>query len=200
MQSKATTVTEYLKSLTPERRKAIQAIRKVIKQNLPKGYEEGMQYGFIGYYVPHKVYKWGYHCDPTEPLPYAALASQKKHIGVYLMGIYGSKKEEAWFKASWKKSGKKLDMGKSCIRAKDLDGFDLKTIGQAIKRVPAARFIAGYEKSLEGSAAGKKLAKRKEKDAAGAAGTSKKKAAKKKSAKKPAKKKTPAKKKKAARR
>jgi hypothetical protein len=197
MQSKATTVAQYLKSLTPERRQAIEAIRKVIKKNLPKGYEEGIQYGFIGYYVPHKVYQWGYHCDPTQPLPYAALASQKKHIGVYLMGIYGSKKEETWFRASWKKSGKKLDMGKSCVRAATLEGFDLKTIGEAIKRVPAERFIAGYEKALEGTTAGKKLAKLKATEAEGG-GAPKKKAATKKAAKK-AKKKT-AKKKKAARR
>lgn len=191
MQSTATTVAAYLKALTPERRTALEAIRKVIKKNLDKGFEEGIQYGFIGYYVPHKNYPYGYHCDPKQPLPFAALASQKKHIGVYLMGIYGSKKEEAWFRASWKKSGKKLDMGKSCIRATTLEGFDLKTIGEAIKRVTAARFVAGYEKSLEGSAAGKKLAKLKEKAGAGDAAPNKKAAAKKKSAKK----KAPAKKK-----
>jgi hypothetical protein len=188
MQSTATTVTAYLKSLTPERRKALEAIRKVIKKNLDKGFEEGIQYGFIGYYVPHKNYPYGYHCDPKQPLPFAALASQKKHIGVYLMGIYGSKKEEAWFRASWKKSGKKLDMGKSCIRAATLEGFDLKTIGEAIKRVTAARFVAGYEQSLEGSAAGTKLAKRKAQATVGT--TPKKKAAPKKAAKKAAKKPT----------
>lgn len=186
MPSKATTVKQYLAGLPADRRNALEAIRKVIKANLDKDFEEGIQYGFIGYYIPHKVYPYGYHCDPKTPLPFAGLASQKNHIGVYLMGIYGSKTEEAWFRKSWAKSGKKLDMGKSCVRAATLEGFDLKTIGEAIKRVTAKKYIAGYEKALEGTAAGTKLAKLKAKEAGGGTGAGKKSA---KKATRPAKKK-----------
>ena len=109
MQSKATTVEEYLAELPEDRRAAIQAVRKVILKNLDKGYEEGMQYGMIGYYVPHKVYPAGYHCDPKQPLPFASLASQKNHMAVYLMG---SQKHQEWFRKDWAKTGKKLDVGK----------------------------------------------------------------------------------------
>ena len=88
MQSKATTVSDYLASLPPDRRTAIEAVRKVILANLDKDYEEGMQYGMIGYYVPHRVYPAGYHCDPKQGLPFAGLASQKNYMSVYLMGLY----------------------------------------------------------------------------------------------------------------
>ena len=90
MQCKAKTVKEYLASLPQDRRVAIKSVREVICKNLDKGYEEGMQYGMIGYYVPHKVYPPGYHCDPKQPLPFASLASQKNHMAVYLMCSYGS--------------------------------------------------------------------------------------------------------------
>ena len=95
MQSKATSVDQYLAGLPADRRDAIEAVRAVILENLPKGYEEGMQYGMIGYYVPHRVYPAGYHCDPLQPLPFAALASQKNHMSLYLMCIYGNPEHEA---------------------------------------------------------------------------------------------------------
>ena len=88
MQSKASTVSEYLASLPEDRRKALNALRKVIKANLDKGFQEGMQYGMIGYFVPHEVYPAGYHCDPKQPLPFASVASQKNHIGIYLFCLY----------------------------------------------------------------------------------------------------------------
>ena len=131
-----TTVKEYMDSLPDDRRKAVKAVRAAINKGLPRGYKEGIQYGMIGWFVPHSVYPAGYHCDPKQPVPFASVASQKNHIGIYLMCIYGDEKHKQWFQDAWKKSGKKLDMGKSCIRAKELDGFDLKTIGEAIKRVP----------------------------------------------------------------
>ena len=81
MQSKAKTVNEYLKSLPEDRREAIESVRHVVLKSLPKGYEEGMQYGMIGYYVPHSLYPAGYHCDPKQPLPFASLASQKNRKG-----------------------------------------------------------------------------------------------------------------------
>src|SRR3954452_8277978 len=116
MQSKATTVEDYLKSLPEDRRLAISAVRKVILENLDKDYEEGIQYGMIGYYVPHRVFPAGYHCDPRQPLPVAGLASQKGHMSLYLMAVYGHGDTGAWFREAWAKTGKKLDMGKSCVR------------------------------------------------------------------------------------
>ena len=145
MQSKAKTVNEYLAELPEDRRAAIQAVRKVIRKNLDKDYKEGMQYGMIGYYVPHKVFPPGYHCDPKQPLPFAGLASQKNHMAVYLMCNYGSPEQAEWFNKEWAKTGKKLDKGKSCIRFKKLDDLALDVIGQAIARVPAKKYVANYE-------------------------------------------------------
>jgi len=136
MQSKATTVEEYLAELPEDRREALQAIRTVILENLPKGYEEGMQYGMIGYFVPHSVYPPGYHCDPKQPLPFAGLASQKNYMSLYLMF---DSKFEAWFREAWTKTGKKLDRGKSCVRFKKIEDVPLKVIGQA----PRIRTVNG---------------------------------------------------------
>jgi hypothetical protein len=148
MQSKAKTVKQYLAELPADRREAISAVRDVILKNLPKGYEEGMQYGMIGYYVPHSVYPPGYHCDPKQPLPFASLASQKNHMALYLTCQYGDEEHEAWFRDAWAKTGRKLDMGKSCIRFKKLDDVPLTVIGQAIKRMPVTKFVAQYESTL----------------------------------------------------
>jgi hypothetical protein len=143
MQSKATTVEQYLAELPADRRAAIAAVRKVILANLDKEYEEGMQYGMIGYYVPHRLYPAGYHCDPKQPLPFACLASQKNYMSLYLMTVYEDK--DTWFRDAWAKSGKKLDMGKSCIRFKKLDDLALDVIAEAIHRMPAKKFIQVYE-------------------------------------------------------
>jgi hypothetical protein len=147
--SKAPTVKEYLAELPAERRAAIEAVRAVILKNLDKDYEEGMQYGMIGYYVPHRVYPAGYRCDPRQPLPFAGLASQKNYMAIYLMSVCGcihpSKKptaEGAWFRKAWMKTGKKLDMGTSCIRFKRLEDVPLGVIGEAIARVPARKYLA----------------------------------------------------------
>src|SRR2546422_9479863 len=113
MQSKASSVREYIDALPEDRRKTVEAVREVILKNLDKDYEEGMQYGMIGYYVPHRVYPPGYHCDPRQPLPFAALASQKNYMALYLMSIY-SPERARWFEEAWAKTGKKLDMGKCC--------------------------------------------------------------------------------------
>jgi hypothetical protein len=149
MQSKAQTVTDYLAELPDDRRAAIEAVRKVIRKNLPKGYEEGMQYGMIGYYVPHTLYPPGYHCDPKQPLPFAGLASQKNHMAVYLTCVYGDEKAEASFRKAWAKTGKKLDMGKSCIRFKKVDDLALDVLGDAIARVPPADYIKRYERAMK---------------------------------------------------
>ncbi len=149
MQSKATTVAQYLRELPDDRRKPIKAVRKVIRDNLPTGYKEGMQYGMIGYFVPHKLYPNGYHCDPEQPLPFAHLASQKNHIAVYLFGMYSEPKLSEWFIKQWKATGKKLDMGKSCIRFKKIDDVPLELIGQVIKKVPVKKMIKLYEEAID---------------------------------------------------
>jgi len=145
MQSKAKTVAQYLKELPADRRETVSAVRKVILENLDDAYEEGMQYGMIGYYVPHRVYPEGYHCDPKQPLPFACLASQKNHLSLYLMSAYGEGLEEDWFRKEWAKTGKKLDMGKCCVRFKKLDDLALDVIGEAIRRVPAREYITKYQ-------------------------------------------------------
>lgn len=152
MQSKAATVDAYLKSLPEDRRAAVEAVRKVIKKNLPKGYEEGMQYGMIGYYVPHSVYPDGYHCDPSQPLPFASVASQKNHMAIYLMCIYGMESHRAWFTRAWTATGRKLDMGKGCVRFKRIEDVPLEVVGEAIARVPVKEFVAFYDKTKPASA------------------------------------------------
>lgn len=146
MQSKAKTPAEYLRELTLERRAAIQAVRRVILKNLPQGYKEAMQYGMISYIVPLSLYPAGYLNDKKRPLPYISLASQKNHMAVYLMNIYGDKAAEKKFRAIYKKSGKSLDMGKSCVRFKKPDDLSLEAIGLAVAMTPVKAFIAKYEK------------------------------------------------------
>jgi hypothetical protein len=149
MQSKAKTVKEYLAELPADRRAAIEAVRKTIRKNLGKGYQEGMQYGMIGYFVPHSLYPQGYHCDPSQPLPFASLASQKSYMSLYLFAIYADPKDSAWFEKEWAKTGKKLDRGKCCVRFKKLDDLPLELIGETIRRMPVKRHIELYEKALQ---------------------------------------------------
>jgi hypothetical protein len=150
MTSAAKTAGEYLAGLPPERRAAISAVREVILANLPAGYEEVMQHGMIGYVVPHSLYPAGYHCKPSEPLPYAALGSQKNHMAVYLCNVYGHKETENWFRKTYEATGKKLDMGKSCVRFKNVEQLPLEVIGQVIARTPVEKYIAYVEKALNG--------------------------------------------------
>lgn len=148
MQSKAKTVAEYLKSLPADRRAAIEAVRKVIRENLDDDCEEGMQYGMIGYYIPHRVFPAGYHCDPKQPLPYGGLASQKQSMSLYLMSLYMDPKNERWLKEAWAKTGKKLDMGKACIRFRKAEDLALDVIGAAVRRVGAKAYVGQYLKNL----------------------------------------------------
>ncbi len=149
MQSKATTVAHYLAELPADRRTALEALRKVILKNLDTkgGFAEGMQYGMIGYHVPHRVYPAGYHCDPKQPLPFAGLASQKNYMSLYL-ACYSSPEEDKWFRTAWAKSGKKLDMGKCCIRFNSVNDIPLDVVGDAIRRWPVKRYIAHYESAM----------------------------------------------------
>jgi hypothetical protein len=148
MTSGATTVDEYLAALPEDRRAAISAVREVIRSNLPAGYAEQMQYGMISYVVPHSLYPPGYHCDPKQPVTYASLGSQKNHMALYLMCVYGNEEARAWFEAAYAASGKKMDMGKACLRFKKVDDLPLDVIGQVIARVPVDRYIAGVEAIL----------------------------------------------------
>jgi hypothetical protein len=145
MQSQATTVDKYLAELPPERRAAIAAVRKAILAAMPDGYEEGMLYGMIGYYVPHSLYPAGYHCDPSQPIGFVCLASQKNYMSLYMGCVYGQSELARWFQAAWAKTGKKLDMGKSCIRFKRVEDLALDVIGEAIRRTPVEACIAMHE-------------------------------------------------------
>lgn len=145
MRSRATSVEQYLAALPVERRRALETVRAVILKNLDADYEEGMQYGMIGYHVPHSVYPAGYHCNPRHPLPFAGLASQKNYVSLYLMSLYGDSDELRRFERDWARSGKPLKMGKCCVRFRKLDDVSLEAIGQAIRRMPAKKYIAQYE-------------------------------------------------------
>lgn len=148
MQSKATSVDAYLAELPVDRRQAIQEVRQVILDNLPAGYREGMQYGMIGYFVPHERYPEGYHVDPQQPLCFVALASQKNHMALYMMCQYVAGSEKT-FRAAWAKTGKKLDMGKACIRFKRVDDLALDLIGEAIRETPVDKHIEFYETAIK---------------------------------------------------
>ena len=161
MQSKAKSVEEYLAALPEDRREAITAIREVILKNLPKGYEEGMQWGMPSYFVPLSAYPGGYNCQPDQPLPFVGFASQKNHMVFYGFCIYMDEELKNRFVADWKKTGKKLDMGKSCVRFKKLEDVPLKVIGDAVKRVPMKKYIKQYEAQLQQTSVGKKTAKKK---------------------------------------
>ncbi len=152
VQSKAQTVKEYLAELPPDRRKEIETVRTVILANLPKGYEECMSYGMIGYVIPLSRYPETYN---KQPLAIAALAAQKNYMSVYLMCVYGEKQYMDWFKKSFEASGKKLDMGKSCVRFKKSDDLPLDVIGEAIAKVSVENYIKFYEKVQNQQAARK---------------------------------------------
>lgn len=160
MQSKAGSVKEYLASLPEDRRAALESVLAVIRKNLDPKIEEGMTYGMIGWYVPHSVYPAGYHCDPKQPLPYAGLASQKGYMSLYLMALYAHSGHLSWFQEEWAKTGKKLDMGKACIRFKKVEDLALDVIGKSVKRVTAKSYIDTYEGQLA-AAKSTKAAKKK---------------------------------------
>lgn len=149
MQPKAKTVAEYLASLPADRRAALTAVREVILKNLDADYREGMAYGMIGYCVPHEVFPAGYHCDPKLPLPFAGLASQKSHMSLHLMSVVFSDDHEGkWFRDAWRQAGKKLDMGKGCVRFRKLEDVPLDVLGEAFRRMPAKKYIGIYTQAL----------------------------------------------------
>jgi uncharacterized protein YdhG (YjbR/CyaY superfamily) len=147
MQSKATTTEQYLAELTEDRKPIITKLRQVILDNLPEGFEEAMNYGMLGYVVPHSLYPAGYHCDPKLPLPFINLASQKAHIGFYHMGIYSDDKLLKWFTEEYAKTGikVKLNMGKSCIRFKKEAHIPFELLGKLVSKVTVQNWIETYE-------------------------------------------------------
>lgn len=149
MQSKATTVDQYMEELPPDRKMPMVNLRKVIKKNLPKGFKEVMGYGMIGYVVPHSKYPAGYHCNPKDPLPFINIASQKNFIAVYHMGIYLNPILLKWFTDKYSKVVVgKLDMGKSCIRFKKPENIPFKLFGELAAKITPDEWIAAYEKVL----------------------------------------------------
>ncbi len=158
MQYKANSPDQYIEQLPDDRKQAIIAIRKVINDNLPKGFLETLGYGMIGYVIPHSIYPKGYHCDPKLPLPFMNIASQKNYIAIYHMGIYGNKELLDWFISEYAKcSNTKLDMGKGCIRFKKIDQIPFELIGRLAAKITANQWIKIYETNLSQSTSKKKI-------------------------------------------
>jgi len=152
MPSKSTTVKEYLEELPSERVESFNKLRTIILKNIPKGFEECMNYGMIGYVVPHKLYPKGYHCDPKLPLPFVALGSQKNFIALHHMGIYVNPTLLEWFVNEYPKHSKaKLDMGKGCIRFKKMDDIPYKLIGELMQKITVKDWITLYETNFKAS-------------------------------------------------
>ncbi len=150
MQYKANSPEDYINQVPEERQETLKKLRKIIKENLPKGFEEGMQYSFISYYVPHSIYPNGYHCNPKEPLPFMSFASQKNSINLYHSGIYANKDLYDWFVNEYPKHCKrKLDMGKSCIRFKKIEEIPFELIAALCKKVTVEDWISLYESSIK---------------------------------------------------
>jgi hypothetical protein len=143
-------VDDYLAQLPDDRRDAIAKVRDVINANLPPGYEEKLQYGMIAWCVPESVLpaKDVYN---KQPLALASLGSQKNHMAVYLMSVYGDENLRSWFETAYKQSGKKLDMGKSCVRFRSLDALPLEVIGEAVSKVPVEKYVDVYRQAKGGA-------------------------------------------------
>lgn len=142
MKSEAATVEEYLASLPEDRQEAIEAVRAVVLEHLPDGYEECMSFGMIAWVVPLSRYPDTYN---KQPLALASLASQKRHLALYLNNVYSDEDTREWFTSAYAASGKRLDMGKSCVRFRRLDDLPLDVIGQAIARTGVDDYLALYE-------------------------------------------------------
>jgi hypothetical protein len=150
MTSTAVGIEQYLEELTEERREAMTKLRNTILKNLPKGFKEVMDYGMIAYVVPHEIYPAGYHCNPKQPLPFIAIASQKNFIALHHLGIYGSPALLKWLVDEYPKhSTTKLDMGKGCIRFKKPGAMPHKLIAELMKKISAKEWINCYEDNIK---------------------------------------------------
>ena len=150
MQYKAISPDDYISQIPEERKAPMDKLRDVILKNIPNGFEETINYGMIGYVVPHSLYPDGYHCDPKLPLPFMNLASQKNYIAVYHAGVYASKKMLDWFTSEYQKHcSSKLDMGKSCIRFKKMDEIPYELIGELASKITVRQWIDIYEANVK---------------------------------------------------
>jgi hypothetical protein len=150
MRSDAKTIEEYLETIPDDRKPAMANLRKTILKNLPKGFSEELNYGMIGYVVPHSLYPPGYHCNPKQPLPFLGFASQKNFIALYHMGIYSDNNLLNWFQTEYPKHSKtKLDMGKSCIRFKKPEQIPFDLIAELVSKITPKQWIEMYEKVLK---------------------------------------------------
>jgi Domain of unknown function (DU1801) len=142
MKSNAKTPEEFIANLPEDQNAAVTKLRGVILENIPKGFEEQMTYGYIGYVVPHSIYPKGYHCDPKLPLGFVSIASQKNFVSLHHMGLYGNPKLLEWFVGEYPKHSKlKLDMGKGCVRFKKLDQIPYDLIGELMQKVTVEEWI-----------------------------------------------------------
>lgn len=150
MNKNVKTPAEYIESLPEERRIAISAIREAILKNLPEGFSEVISYGMISYVVPHTLFPQGYHVNPSQPLPFISIASQKNYIALYHMALYSNEKLLNWFKTEYPKhSQKKLDIGKSCVRFKNLKEIPFQFIGELAAKIKPQEWINIYQRSLK---------------------------------------------------
>lgn len=150
MKANGKTVEEILINVPVDRVEPFNKLHDIIVKNLPKGFEPGISYGGLGYVIPHSLYPAGYHCKPSEPLPFAGIASQKDSINFYHMGIYSDPELLEWFVSEYPKHSKqKLDMGKSCIRFKKMEEIPYDLIGELMKKMSANDWIAKYESAYK---------------------------------------------------
>ena len=150
MKAKGKFVNDMLTNLPKDRAEPFNKLHDVIVKNLPKGFEAGSSYGGLGYVVPHKLYPDGYHCKPSDPLPFAGITSRKDSINFYHMGIYADPELLKWFQTEYPKHTKqKLDIGKSCVRFKKLDDIPYKLIGELMKKLSVKQWIEKYESAFK---------------------------------------------------
>lgn len=150
MTSAAKTVSEYVNNLPADRKAPVEKLLQTIRKNLPKGFEETMSYGMVGYVIPHSRYPDGYHCDPKLPLPFINVGSQKNFVALYHMGMYAEPTLLEWFVKEFPKNSKaKLDMGKSCIRFKKMEDIPYQLIGELCQKITVGDWIEKYEKNYK---------------------------------------------------
>ncbi len=150
MKYEAATPEEYISQIPEDRQPVVKKIRAIIKENLPEGFEEGITYNMLGYYVPHSIYPDGYHCDPKQPLPFMNVASQKNSVNLYHSGIYANPEIHDWFVNEYPKHSKrKLDMGKSCVRFKKMDDIPYELIAELCTKITVEDWINTYETNVK---------------------------------------------------
>jgi uncharacterized protein YdhG (YjbR/CyaY superfamily) len=150
MQYEATTPDDYINQIPDDRKGPVSKLRKTVLDNLPNGFEEGINYKMLGYYVPLSAYPDGYHCNPKLPVPFMNVASQKNFVALYHMGIYAKKELLDWFVSEYPKHCEhQLDMGKSCIRFKKVDAIPYELIGELVRKMSMEEWLEIYEANIK---------------------------------------------------